>query len=85
MAAVVPHPQKPSAPPAPEPTPAYSALPTPAPVVTTAVAVPPPPTPPAAAPGLDPVVWAAVVLVTILLPAALAAIGHSFPVTRSRS
>ncbi|GAA2229510.1 MULTISPECIES: hypothetical protein [Kitasatospora] len=71
-------------PPEPDPAPTYSALPTPvaAPAATTAAAVPPPPAP---APHLDPVVWTAVVLVAVLLPAALAAVAHSFPVIRSRS
>jgi hypothetical protein len=53
------------------------------PVATTAVAAPPPAVlagPPA--PAIDPVVWSVVLLVTVLVPAALAAIFH--PPTRSR-
>ncbi|MFD5082506.1 hypothetical protein ACFWOG_07680 [Kitasatospora sp. NPDC058406] len=52
--------------------------------MTAAVAAAPPP-PDAPAPGLDPVVWTAVLVLTVLLPAALAAaLGHHVTVSRSR-
>jgi hypothetical protein len=39
----------------------------------------------AAGPWLDPVVWTVVLLAAVLLPAALAVLGHPLPSHRSRS
>ncbi|WP_199811334.1 hypothetical protein, partial [Kitasatospora phosalacinea] len=72
--------------PTPTPTPAPAAAPTPTPTPTAApatlVAAPPPDTP--AGPGpIEPSVWATVLLVTVLLPAALAAlVGQHFAFSR---
>ncbi|MFI1522737.1 hypothetical protein, partial [Kitasatospora cineracea] len=83
--ALVPTPSPPP-PPSHSPTPTATHTPTPTPTPTAAhstlVAAPPPDTP--AGPGpLEPSVWATVLLVTVLLPAALAALaGQHFAFSR---
>ncbi|MEV4616618.1 hypothetical protein AB0K43_29070 [Kitasatospora sp. NPDC049258] len=48
------------------------------------MAVPPPAAAPDQVPAIDPVVWAAVLLVTVLIPAAIAALAHPPHAPRSR-